>query len=167
MKPLLGILSALTLSLALTLPAAAQNLAIGERTPSMHIGYRHWMNGYVPPEREFNYIGFVHSASLLCVRGTEHAERIIAANGKIRMLIFTKESAAETGAWLGRYAAGNSGVACEREYTFRSFGVNYAPFGVITDSKRRVLWFGNPKQLTEEFLQKLTDTEKTKWRSRR
>ena len=70
-------------------------------------------------------------------------------------------------AWLGRLATGRSGVACDCEYSFRSFGVNYAPFGVIIDSKRKVIWFGNPKQLTEEYILKLTNNKKAKCRSRK
>ena len=147
--------------------AHAQNLAIGERTPPMHLKYRHWVNGHMPAESEYSYIGFVHSASIPCIRGIEHIEKIIAGNENIRLLILTKESEEMMSAWLTRLAGGSSGVACDCEYSFRSFGVNYAPFGVIIDSKRRVIWFGNPKQLTEEYLLKLTNKKRTKCRSRK
>ena len=109
----------------------------------------------------------VHSASIPCIGGIEHVEKIIAGNENIRLLILTKEPEANMSAWLGRLAAGRSGVACDCEYSFRSFGVNYAPFGVIIDSKRKVIWFGNPKQLTEEYILKLTNNKKAKWRSRK
>ena len=155
----------LTLSLGMT--AHAQNLAIGERTPPMHLKYRHWVNGHTPAECEYTYIGFVHSASIPCIRGIEHVEKIIAGRENVRLLVMTKESEENMSAWLGRLVAGRSGVACDCEYPFRSFGVNYAPFGVIIDGKRRVLWFGNPKQLTEEYLLKLTNNSKTKCRSRK
>lgn len=147
--------------------AHAQNLAIGERTPPMHLKYRHWVNGHIPSDCEYAYIGFVHSASIPCIRGIEHVEKIIACNENIRLLILTKEPEANMSAWLGRLAAGRSGVACDCEYSFRSFGVNYAPFGVIIDSKRKVIWFGNPKQLTEEYILELTNNKKAKCRSRK
>ena len=162
------LLYSLILTVSLCMAARAQNLAIGERTPPMHLKYRHWVNGHIPPDCEYAYIGFVHSASIPCIGGIEHVEKIIAGNENIRLLILTKEPEANMSTWLGRLAAGCSGVACDCEYSFRSFGVNYAPFGVIIDSKRKVIWFGNPKQLTEEYILKLTNNKKkTKCRSRK
>lgn len=161
------LLYSIILALSLCMTAHAQNLAIGERTPAMHLKYRHWVNGHVPQECEYTYIGFVHSASIPCINEIEHVEKIIAGKENMRLLVLTQEPEERMSAWLGRLADGRSGVACDCEYSFRSFGVNYAPFGVIIDSKRRVLWFGNPKQLTEEYLLKLTDNRKTKCRSRK
>lgn len=155
------------LALLLCAKADAQNLAIGERTPSMHLKFRHWVNGHIPPECEYTYIGFVHSASIPCIRGIEHVEKIVAGREDIRLLILTKEPEAKMSAWLRRFAAGRSGAACDCAYPFYAFGVNYAPFGVIVDGKRRVVWFGNPKQLTEEYLTKLTENKKAKCRSRK
>lgn len=161
------LLYSIILTVSFCMAAHAQNLAIGERTPPMHLKFRHWVNGHIPSESEYTYIGFVHSASIPCIRGIEHVEKIIAGNGNIRLLILTKEPEANMSAWLGRLAEERSGVACDCEYTFRSFGVNYAPFGVIIDSKRKVLWFGNPKQLTEEHILNLTNNKKAKCRSRK
>lgn len=161
------LLYSIILTVSFCMAAHAQNLAIGERTPPMHLKYRHWVNGHIPSDCEYSYIGFVHSASIPCIRGIEHVEKIIACNENIRLLILTKEPEANMSTWLGRLAAGRSGVACDCEYSFRSFGVNYAPFGVIIDSKRKVIWFGNPKQLTEEYILKLTNNKKAKCRSRK
>lgn len=161
------LLYSIILTLSLCTASHAQNLAIGERTPPMHLKFRHWVNGHTPPECGYTYIGFVHSASIPCIRGIEHVEKILAGKDNVRLLVLTKEPEKRMSAWLERLAAGRSGVACDCEYSFRSFGVNYAPFGVIIDAKRRVLWFGNPKQLTEEYLLKLTNNKNTKCRSRK
>lgn len=161
------LLYSIILTLSVCTASNAQNLAIGERTPPMHLKFRHWVNGHTPPECGYTYIGFVHSASIPCIRGIEHVEKILAGKDNVRLLVLTKEPEKRMSAWLERLAGGRSGVACDCEYPFRSFGVNYAPFGVIIDCKRRVLWFGNPKQLTEEYLMKLTNNKNTKCRSRK
>lgn len=141
--------------------AIAQNLALGERIPSLHPKYRDWVYGNIPESREYTYIGFVHSASIPCIEGTVHIIDVIAAGvDNMRYILLTKESEEQIGNWLKIYASGNTGVACNCEYPFRSFGVNYAPFGVIIDHRQRVLWFGNPKQLTREQLIKLTTSNK-------
>ena len=143
------------------LATAAQNLAIGERIPPLHPKYRDWLYGNIPENREYTYIGFVHSASVPCIEGTVLFVDVVAAGvDNMRIILLTKESEDQIGNWLKIYASGNTGVACNCEYPFRSFGVNYAPFGVIIDRRQRVLWFGNPKQLTREQLLKLTTSNK-------
>ncbi len=145
-----------------SLGISAQNLAIGERIPPLHPKYRDWVYGYIPENREYTYIGFVHSASVPCMEGTV---LFIAATAEgvdnLRIILLTKESEEQIANWLKIYASGTTtGVACNAEYPFRSFGVNYAPFGVIIDHRQRVLWFGNPKQLTREQLLKITTSNK-------
>ena len=151
---------AISISLLCALTAFAQNLAIGERTPPLHPKYRQWINGHVPQNCEYTYIGFVHSASIPCIGGVGHIDEIADGIDNLRILIFTKESEDNVSGWLKLHAAGRSGVACRSEYAFRSCGVNYAPFGVIIDARRRVIWFGNPKQLSREKLMKLTQSNK-------
>ena len=142
--------------------ALAQNLAIGERIPPLHPKYRHWVYGNIPQGYEYTYIGFVHSASVPCIEGTVHVIDIIASDvDNLRFILLTKESEEQMANWLKMCASAiNTGVVCNAEYPFRSFGVNYAPFGVIIDHRQRVLWFGNPKQLTREQLHKLTTSNK-------
>ena len=144
------------------LATVAQNLAIGERIPPLHPKYRHWVYGHIPQGYEYTYIGFVHSASIPCMEGTVHVVDVIASGVEnLCFILLTKESEEHMAAWLKMYASAiNSGVVCNAEYPFRSFGVNYAPFGVIIDHRQRVLWFGNPKQLTREQLIKLTTSNK-------
>ena len=156
MKRLFAILAIVLCSATIS----AQNLALGERIPPVHPKYRHWLGGHTPQNYEYTYIGFVHSASVPCIEGTEHIRDIAEGIENMRIIILTKESEEQTAAWLKRYAEGRCGVACRCEYPFRSFCVNYAPFGVVTDHRNRVLWFGNPKQLTREQLLKFTTNNK-------
>ncbi len=135
----------------------AQNIAIGERTPK--IKHLHRMDGAVAQPADFTYLGFVHSASIPCTKSLEMLAEIAEQTGAFSMMIFTKEPAsAQTASTLQRYANGRfSEVHTSAELAFSRLGVNYAPFGVIIDKKRRALWFGDPQSLNKTRIIEILD----------
>ena len=163
MKKIVIILFALMCSAG----AVAQNIAIGERTPKIKNPHR--MNGAVAQPAEFTYLGFVHSASIPCTQSLAMLAKVAEQTGAFSMMIFTKEPAsAQTASTLQRYANGRfSEVHTSAKQAFDRFGVNYAPFGVIIDKKRRALWFGDPQSLNKEKIIEILDNYNSICRSRK
>ncbi len=145
MKRFLVLLSVLTLHFA----ATAQNVAIGERVPSMKKATR-WLAGYKPEVVDFTFVEFAHSQSAPSVESVRYITEFARRCPDARVLVLTKESEGAVRQWMYDYAGGVSGVAVECGEVFEMFDINYAPFVVIIDSRRRVRWFGNPKTLTHE-----------------
>lgn len=158
MKKFIAILI-LALGVVATTPSAlAQDVATMERVPRAKL--RHWLNGHIPVKSDFTYIGFIHSASVPCVDSTL---RIVETAGAIGMsaIIATKESQSRVEKWLYRVTnTPHSGVLYDAAKIFEAFGIEYAPFGVIIDHKRRALWFGNPNRLTQTQIIELIDNHK-------
>ncbi len=155
------------LALLCSAGAMAQNIAIGERMPK--IKYRNLLEGAEAQDADFTYIGFVHSASAPCIESLEELAKIAGETGAFRITIFTKERAsAQTAGALGRYADGKiSEVHTSAGEVFERFGVNYAPFGIIIDSRRRALWFGNPKMLDRNKVIEIIEKHTTICRSQK
>lgn len=141
-----------------SLSVRAQNIGLYERTPKIRT--ESWLNGHIPPKSEFTYIGFVHTSSIPCINSIRKIAGFAERAGRIGIVIVTKESEKNLDEWVGKYASGNSGVIFESGDIFDRFGVNYAPFGVIVDSHRRALWFGNPRQLTFERLVEIMEQKR-------
>ena len=133
----------------------AQNIGLYEKTPK--IKTESWLHGYVPPKSEFTYIGFVHTSSVPCINSIRKISGFAERSGRLGIIIVTKESEKSLGGWAEDFASGRSGVICESGSIFDRFGVKYAPFGVIIDSRGKALWFGNPRQLTFEKLVELME----------
>lgn len=135
--------------------ALAQNIGLYERTPK--IKTESWLHGHIPPKSEFTYIGFVHTSSIPCINSIRRIAGFADRTGRLGIIIVTKESEKGLEGWAEEYASGRYGVIYDSDEIFDRFGVNYAPFGVIVDSRRRALWFGNPRQLTLEKLNSIME----------
>ena len=139
--------------------AMAQNIALNERVP--RIRRAEWLGGHIPTQSDFTYMEFIHSRSMPSRRSVE---RIVEHSRKIpslNVIIVTKESATVAEAWLTEHMSGGEGVIVQAERIFDRYGVQYAPFGIIIDRKRRALWFGNPRQLDTKTIERLV-TRSTK-----
>ena len=145
------------LSLCTLLPilrTEAQTIAIGERTP--RIKHCKWLNGNVPEQCDFVYIEFIHSASTSCRNTAERLHNVVNEIGNIAFVLISHQSASEIDDWVVQHIDKRSGVIVDDTSIRHTFGVNYAPYSIIIDQKRRALWFGNPQLLDKKTIEKLT-----------
>ncbi len=132
----------------------AQTIALGERTP--RVKNAKWLNGNIPQKSDFTYIEFIHSASAPCRTSAERIHKIISEFNNIAFVLISHQDASVIENWVTEHINAKSGVIVDDERIRTSFGVNYAPYGVILDHKRRALWFGNPQLLDRKTIEKLT-----------
>ena len=145
------------LSLCTLLPilrTEAQTIALGERTP--RIKHCKWLNGNVPEQCDFVYIEFIHSASTSCRNTAERLHNVVNEIGNIAFVLISHQSASEIDDWVVQHIDKRSGVIVDDTSIRHTFGVNYAPYSIIIDQKRRALWFGNPQLLDKKTIEKLT-----------
>lgn len=145
------------LSLCTLLPilrTEAQTIALGERTP--RIKHCKWLNGNVPEQCDFVYIEFIHSASTSCRNTAERLHKVVNEIGNIAFVLISHQSASEIDDWVVQHIDKRSGVIVDDTSIRHTFGVNYAPYSIIIDQKRRALWFGNPQLLDKKTIEKLT-----------
>ena len=132
----------------------AQTIALGERTP--RVKNAKWLNGNIPQKSDFTYIEFIHSASRSCRASAERIHKIINEFDNIAFVLISHQDASIIDHWVTEHIGQKSGVIVDDERIRTSFGVNYAPYGVILDQKHRALWFGNPQLLDRKTIEKLT-----------
>ena len=138
----------------------AQIISLGERTPRFR--KERWLNGNEPQKCDFTYIEFIHSASVSCRNTTERIHNIVREFENIAFVLISHQSASEIDHWVTEHIDTRSGVIIDDDNIRISFGVNYAPYAVILDHKRRALWFGNPQLLNRITIEKLTENGKRK-----
>ncbi len=138
----------------------AQTIALGERTPRLKDVK--WLNGNIPAKSKYTYIGFVHSASRPCQYWAEQVYSDIANVEDVAFVLVSRESASNIEQWVMEYLSPRSGVIIEGEHLHSTFGVNYVPYAVIVDNKRRALWFGNPRMLDENRLERIFTNSQSK-----
>ena len=159
MKKFLAILIlTLGVAVAATPSSFAQNVATQERVPKLKLSS--WLNGHIPVESDYTYLGFIHSASVPCIASTSH---IVSAAKQVGMsvIIITKEPQQSLSNWLYKLTDEPCvGVHHSSSAIFANYGVEYAPFGVIISKKRRALWFGNPNRLTQKQIIEIIDNHK-------
>ena len=140
------------------LTSTAQNVATGERAP--RIKGERLLGRRLPKGEKFAYIGFVHSASVPC---RESAEKVVGATREIANIpcvFFTKEGAEVTAKWLLNMADERVAIQTSARNAYERYEVSYAPFGVIIDHKRRVLWLGNPTMLDKQQIEYIINNRK-------
>lgn len=133
--------------------AGAQTIALSERAP--RIKKAKWFNSAKPPKSDFAFVEFVHSASAPCRQSVERICKIVEELPNTSFIIVTHQSAAEVDSWVTDCAKDRVGIIVEDSRIRNSFGVNYAPYAVILDGKRRALWFGNPQRLDRKTIDKI------------
>lgn len=134
--------------------AVAQTIALGEQTP--RVKKAKWFNDNIPQKGDFAYIEFIHSASASCRTSAERIHKITSELGNITFILISHQSAKDIDHWVADHISPTSGVIIDDDRIRTSFGVNYAPYAVILDHKRRALWFGNPQLLDRKTIEKLT-----------
>lgn len=146
-KILLILFFALTASVT---GAMAQKTALGERAPEVKPSA--WLDGRQPASAKFTYIEFFVASNKACVQSLENLRKI-ADKSEMRIIVVARESEEKAAAVLSSYLSPRLGVAIDPDgKVFSAFGVTYVPFGVLTDSKNRVLWIGNTLQFTPAII---------------
>ena len=90
-----------------------------------------------------------------CRTSAERIHKIINELGNTAFVLISHQSATEIDEWVTRLINEHSGVIVDDKHIRSSYGVNYAPYAVILDHKRRALWFGNPQLLDRSTIEKL------------
>jgi hypothetical protein len=140
-------------ALFVALTSQAQTIALGERTP--RVKQAKWLDGKVPPKNKFTYIEFIHSASQPCRLSAERIFKIVNEFDNISFVLISHQKLTEIDAWVLNFVGERSGVIIEDSSIRQSFGVNYAPYAVVLDHKRRALWFGNPRLLDRKKIEQI------------
>lgn len=140
-------------SLLLAINVMGENVIIGDRLPDIDI--RKWLMDIEPSDAEYTCYLFYHSQSPLCQKCLATLERSVAAHKSLNMVIITKEEYGDAGVTLTRHLNDRTGVAFDDNgRTFRSFGVKYIPFCVIS-RKHKVVWCGNGNLLNDSMIEKI------------
>ncbi len=136
-----------------TINAAAQNVALGEKTPDLKV--KSWLDGRTPTQGRAALLVFFHSSSRPSVESLVHLQALGQKfSDRINVVVVAKESPDAIASILRPYAKGNLTVAFDDNgRMFGAYDVQYLPFGVLISSKGRALWMGNPRQLTEAILE--------------
>ena len=142
-------LAILLLFTALSFTLSAQNVATGERLKRIK-GIKTEI-----AENSYLYIGFIHSASEPCRLSTALCRTTFASHSDIKTLFFTREKRENCAPWLLQLSNNGEQVIMEASEAFRRFGIDYAPFGVIINHKRKVIWFGNPQTLDKTKIENI------------
>ena len=146
MKYLLSIIAAM---LVFCSSAEAQRLRLGDRTPDISIG----ATLGTPIDnilQKYICMVFIHSESAPAVDAADRlCDELISAYDDMAIVLLTAEEKTEDNALLNSFVSHNTSVAFDNNHhTFRSFGINYVPFGVIFDKKKqRIEWFGSLQHL--------------------
>ena len=157
-QPTMKYICTIVVALMAILTTTAQNVATGERAPRVR-GER-LLGCRLPKGVEFAYIGFVHSKSAPCQASTANIIEATREIGNIPCIFFTKESATATVDWLLNLADERVAIRTSALDVCKRYDVRYAPFGVIIDHKRRVLWFGNPTLLDRKQIEYIINNRK-------
>lgn len=135
----------------------AQNTAIGARAPRVRTFKPKIEKG------KFLYLGFVHSPSRPCEISAPKVLELTNNNEAISAALFTRERQGECKQWLIDIFSAGCQVQMGADEIFLKYGIEYAPFGVIIDCKRKVLWQGNPQTLDKSKIENIIQ----QWTSQR
>lgn len=152
----------------------AQRIAYDERTPRIDFDRCRWYDDIIPAPPDsagFVYIGFIYSRSTTCLECCYGLRQSIDQRHRpLQVILVTREPENMVDPRIRECLGNHIGLIIdENGDIFRSFGVRYVPFGVITDDwQHRALWFGNPLTAERDIFKYLTPSKKyIKRRNRR
>lgn len=133
-------------------PVQAQKILLGERIPEVRNVT--WLDELHPEPAPLTAVVFFTAANPSCLKALTHLRQLMERSGdRLRIIVVTRDEAGQAAETLGELLSSRLTVALDPEgKIFKSFGVNYVPFSLLTDARKRVLWQGNSLQLTEQIL---------------
>lgn len=134
-------------------PGRGQNLMIGERIPDLPV--TEWLGGEQPKEAPFTFINFFHSTNSACVSSLAYLQHLVNKFGTKLQAVTVIQQSDENGAAIAapyRSELFTVGVDVDN-LALEAFGIHFVPFGLLVDAKRRVLWMGELRRLSEREFQ--------------
>ena len=153
MKKTLFLIAALA---CMAFGAKAQRLIIGERAPELRISQ--WLGEIRPAdEHKARLVEFFHSSNKICLERLQVLDELAQKYGNsLEVIVFAKEPSTKIIEVVQPAERKFATALDDAGRTFTLYGVRFVPFTVLTDSRGRVVWFGNPSSLTEEIILKNT-----------
>ena len=140
----------------------AQNIRLGEKIPEISVesvlGDQLRMI-----KQEYTCLIFMHSKCEPCVKALPDFHKIASPLGdKLAVVLLTNESRDMEEHLQREFGSYVTSIAFDRnKHTYRAFGINFVPFGVIYNTKsRRIEWFGSIQQLDNKQLQTICKPQK-------
>ena len=154
MRYFLTIVAAIAFILAST-SAEAQNIILGEKVPDSKI--RSWLMDLQPDAADYTCILFHHSKSPHCQECLPKIKRVVNnSEGKLNLIIITKEDYSKAGVTLTEHLGDKVGVAFDDGgRTFLAYGVRFIPFCVVYDKKGYAVWCGHAKSFNEKTFDRI------------
>lgn len=145
--------------------AVAQHFAIGEKVVRIKeiCKYRKTHK----PAHQYQYIGFVHTTTIPSAITSEDLIAMADSADVIDIIFLSKERRDAVADWFKRQPDSRLVTFTEMGYIFKRYGIEYVPYGIITDSRRRIVWSGNPELLTSTKIKKILENHKSLCRSQR
>ncbi len=136
--------------------ASAQKVVPGGRAPELKI--ESWIDGRTPAPAALTYVEFFHSASKASQESIRQLQKLAESPERsLRIVVIVRGDDERAAALLRPSLSKQLGAGVDPDgKLFAAYGVSYIPFGVLLDSRNRVLWMGNWRQLKPEIIEKPT-----------
>ncbi len=132
-------------------PLQAQNAALGQKVSEIRA--EAWLDGVRPASAPLTVLTFFTVSNPVCEQTLEHLYALMEADDRLRVIVVTRDDESKIAPLMAPYHSPRMTVAFDADgKIFKSFGVNYVPFSLLTDAKNRVLWQGNPLRMTEKIV---------------
>lgn len=134
--------------------ASAQKVVPGGRAPELKI--QSWIDNRTPAPAALTYVEFFHSTSKASQESVVQLKKLAESPERsLRIVVIVRDDDQRAAALLRPSLSKQLGAGIDPAgRIFAAYGVNYIPFGVLLDSRNRVLWMGNSRQLTPEIIEK-------------
>lgn len=130
----------------------AQNVAIGGRAPELRTVQ--WLTPQ-PAAAPLTATIFVHTTDGSTASLMSGLHRL-STMPEVRVIVVAEESETALKPLVADYSGVRFAAAVDPAHrTFAAFGVQYVPFALVTDLKNRVVWMGDPTELTPSFIGKI------------
>jgi thiol-disulfide isomerase/thioredoxin len=158
MRYLLSIIAAMV---ALCTTTTAQNIRLGEKIPDISVESVVGTDLKLI-EQEYTCLIFMHSKCEPCYKAIPALHSAAAPlSDKLAVVLITHETKEVEETITKNFGSYFSTIAFDNNrHTYKAFGINFVPFGVIYNTKsRRIEWFGSVQQLTTAELNKICKTK--------
>lgn len=131
---------------------SAQTVIIGEKAPDIKVSQ--WISGGTK-NNTATLLEFFYSQSEPSKKRLPILDAIARQHGgKLNIIVISKEDPGKVAPLIDGNNYSFSVAIDDSGKTFSSYGIQYLPFSVLTDSKGRVVWSGNSSQLTNDIILK-------------
>lgn len=143
----------LLVALLAVCPLRAQHAVLGERVPEIRSDK--WLGNIEPAAAPRTVIAFFTTANPASLKALTHLGDLLSRQPeRMRVILVTRDDEASVAEAVNPYLSSRMTVAFDADHKiFKNFGVQYVPFCLLVDTRsHRLLWQGNPQQLTETIL---------------